>query len=335
MKALKSRWLVLFAGLGCWLLPLSAFAQRGIPTPEESFERLDRNRNSQVDPEEWESLPGFFRGMYEKQGVKLSETLSRDDYLKVSRALREGLPGRGGSSEKSASDRNDGDSNRSSTDRNDDSDDNDEDEQDEDEKNSTSTPGSSAGAPASSSSTPASTTSGTTSLSANRPSVSQKLPETYRSRDKDGDGQIGFYEWTRSDYANFRKLDRNGDGFLTPRELNASSRSLPGSLVSRSGFRSSSTATAPTSVSTSVAGSSTLNAVPSSTSPPGSTSPSTGGGSSARAELAFRLLDKDKDASITAEEWARSLSSRSVFEKAGITVTFPMSKADFLRLYPK
>ncbi len=45
------------------------------------------------------------------------------------------------------------------------------------------------------------------------------LPHTYRSRDKNGDGQIGFYEWSKTDWLTFRKFDRNRDGFLTGREL--------------------------------------------------------------------------------------------------------------------
>ena len=46
------------------------------------------------------------------------------------------------------------------------------------------------------------------------------LPKEYHTKDKDGDGQLGLYEWERSKYAEFAKLDKNGDGFLTPLELN-------------------------------------------------------------------------------------------------------------------
>src|SRR5262249_51092690 len=46
-----------------------------------------------------------------------------------------------------------------------------------------------------------------------------QLPEQYRSKDKDKDGQIGMYEWPRNDFATFRKLDLNHDGFLTAAEL--------------------------------------------------------------------------------------------------------------------
>jgi len=45
------------------------------------------------------------------------------------------------------------------------------------------------------------------------------LPENYRQYDKNGDGQIVMSEWDRSKYAQFKLLDKNHDGFLTPEEL--------------------------------------------------------------------------------------------------------------------
>lgn len=45
------------------------------------------------------------------------------------------------------------------------------------------------------------------------------LPEQYGSYDKDNDGQIGLYEWPRKRIAEFLKLDKNDDGFLTIEEL--------------------------------------------------------------------------------------------------------------------
>lgn len=52
-----------------------------------------------------------------------------------------------------------------------------------------------------------------------------ELPESYRSYDKDGDGQIGLYEWPKDRIAEFLALDKNDDGFLTINELKSSSSS--------------------------------------------------------------------------------------------------------------
>lgn len=52
-----------------------------------------------------------------------------------------------------------------------------------------------------------------------RKSRTSLLPREYQTFDKNGDGQIGLYEWERAKYAEFKKLDKNHDGFLTPQEL--------------------------------------------------------------------------------------------------------------------
>jgi len=45
------------------------------------------------------------------------------------------------------------------------------------------------------------------------------LPDSVQSLDKDGDGQIGLYEWPREKISQFTELDGDKDGFLTPQEL--------------------------------------------------------------------------------------------------------------------
>lgn len=47
----------------------------------------------------------------------------------------------------------------------------------------------------------------------------EELPDKYRSYDKDGDGQVGLYEWPKDRIAEFIGLDKNDDGFLTISEL--------------------------------------------------------------------------------------------------------------------
>jgi Ca2+-binding EF-hand superfamily protein len=51
------------------------------------------------------------------------------------------------------------------------------------------------------------------------------LPGEYRSYDKDGDGQVGLYEWPKDRIRDFIALDRNDDGFLTINELRKPSSS--------------------------------------------------------------------------------------------------------------
>jgi hypothetical protein len=51
----------------------------------------------------------------------------------------------------------------------------------------------------------------------------EELPDSYRSHDKDGDGQIGLYEWPRDRIREFVALDVNDDGFLTLSEVKKSS----------------------------------------------------------------------------------------------------------------
>src|SRR5262249_14533478 len=49
----------------------------------------------------------------------------------------------------------------------------------------------------------------------------KELPPWFQQIDKDGDGQIGLYEWKNSGRPldEFFKIDRNGDGFLTVEEV--------------------------------------------------------------------------------------------------------------------
>lgn len=48
------------------------------------------------------------------------------------------------------------------------------------------------------------------------------LPSDFASMDRDGDEQVGLYEWPVGDVQRFLRTDRNGDGFITPREAERS-----------------------------------------------------------------------------------------------------------------
>jgi len=163
-----------------------------------------------------------------------------------------------------------------------------------------------------------------------RRTVTIKLPEQYRSRDTNKDGQIGMCEWPRSDYATFRRLDLNHDGFLTPQELTASSssRSTPPAITS-----TPPSAPAPAVVATTTA----AVAASSAESADGTTAaPATRAtGSRTEAERFFELMDKDKNGKITEDEFKRSILVSKKFSDAGIAATFPLNHDEFTRLYPQ
>jgi hypothetical protein len=152
-----------------------------------------------------------------------------------------------------------------------------------------------------------------------RQRVTLKLPDEYRSKDADKDGQIGMYEWSRTDYATFRKLDLNGDGFLTPLELSRPGRSRrsTSAVVTRSSEQTSTFAAALPTVESSTAG-----------------APAAPTAGKSEAERQFELIDRDQNEKITEEEFQKSTLTRIKFKNAGIPLSFPVQRDEFLRLYP-
>lgn len=166
-----------------------------------------------------------------------------------------------------------------------------------------------------------------------RQKVTLKLPDEYRSKDKDKDGQIGMYEWSRTDYAGFRRLDLNGDGFITPLELSRAGRSKRTSSADVVSVSSSagSSATGSSSRSSSGSASTTDTATASVPADGASDGPIV---NRSDAERQFELVDKDKDGRVTEAEFQKSTLTRVKFKNAGITLSFPVSRDEFLRAYP-
>lgn len=148
--------------------------------------------------------------------------------------------------------------------------------------------------------------------------------------DTDNDGQIGLYEWRRfagHTLKEFRELDRNDDGFVTPAEV-AAVRPPP----------------TPTPVPTAAAGATPATTPPPTNPPPGgnpqASSPSNSttppGGNSEQAardaKTFFRLLDKNRDGQIAADEWQDG-NTKTLFTKNGIDLSQPMSAEDFTSNY--
>ena len=161
-----------------------------------------------------------------------------------------------------------------------------------------------------------------------RPRVTVDLPEKFKDRDKNDDGQIGLYEWERSAIAAFQALDRNGDGFLTPREL-VSAENAGVATVATSSSRPAATSGSSTS------GGGSSRSSERSTASTGSTSSSGDSRTVRFARYVFRSLDKDKDGRLTSDEWQQSQQTRQSFERQGVKLSFPVDFEGFVAVYPQ
>lgn len=315
----------------------SVFAQGfSPPTPEESFRRMDQNGNGQIDPEELQRLPSFIRDAYTRAGIDGSRAISQREFIDSAQRVREqfgrtdfrrpeggggfgggfGSPPGSDSGRDSRRDDERRDGSRSDERREDRRDDSRRREDDSGDRRGSSSSTSKSGKKA----------------VKPKPRITKDLPDEYRARDKNSDGQVGLYEWDRKLFAQFYELDRNGDGFLTADEL-IKPTSKPGTKGS----------TSRTVVTKTSSGSSETKPELSKGSDPGKLSaPSTAPSSSDKSQTvssdspgarAFDSLDINKDGQLTQEEFERSRSARRKFD--GITIKFPIKQAQFVELYGK
>lgn len=318
----------------------------GFPSPEESFRRMDRNQNGLIEPDE---LPGFFRDMYARAGIDISRPIDLQQFTQASQKMREQFEQARASGDFSQFRRPDGgggppsfgggppsfgggppsfgggppSSSRSeeSSSRDSRRDDRDRDRDRDRERDRDSS--SSSGKP-------------TKKTVKQKVRITKELPNDYREKDKNGDGQIGLYEWDRSAFSQFFNLDRNGDGLLTADELIAATKKSSSTSQSASAGISTPSASAPTGsrpTTVDLSRPAPTSAVPNtaSTSSPASTvsAPTSPG------MKVFVGLDSNSDGTLTEEEWQRSRTARGKFEKAGIAISFPIQQAQFVELYKK
>jgi len=156
-----------------------------------------------------------------------------------------------------------------------------------------------------------------------QPRLTVDLPTKFSEVDKNKDGQIGLYEWDRAKFKEFFTLDQNNDGFLTPRELTArnpvtpSPRTRVASTSRTNSTPSSKPAEAPKATSGTIT--------------PEKFDPNSSDGR--RASYVFRSLDRNKDGTLTEEEWQRSQSTRRDFERKNVKPPLPVKLEQFAGLY--
>jgi hypothetical protein len=153
-----------------------------------------------------------------------------------------------------------------------------------------------------------------------------KLPDEYRSKDTDKDNQIGMYEWPKSDWANFRKLDLNGDGFLTPKELTRKGKSKRSGpvVVAAAPTKSADSESPKTGDSAASSGASEA------------AGPATTLNASDAENVAanfFNSTDKDGNGKVTEEEVQKSILVRLRFAKLSPSPSYPLGREEFVRLY--
>ncbi|MEM9703281.1 MAG: hypothetical protein AAF907_12635, partial [Planctomycetota bacterium] len=174
--------------------------------------------------------------------------------------------------------------------------------------------------------------------------ITIELPSGFGDFDLDEDGQLGLYEWrqwNRTLLAEFLELDRDGDGYLTPRELvdadardyargesAALSNPNAGWLPSEDdGYSEDDQTIAESRASESRA----EERRSSETSEPVELSSR----DRAAAERYFKLLDRDKSGRISVEEWRRSSRLKPKFEAVGADLASELNLDAFVVYYGK
>lgn len=309
-----SRWIIGLCGfyLACGLLVTSADAQqrggrRGWGTPEEQFGRMDRNGDGKLEAGE---LPGQMSQFLKNLGLDPEKGVSKSEYVGAIQRVQMGggFPRGdrrrdGGGREGRRRDGEDGERRRDSGGRRSRG------NEDDSAQQSAENPDSE------------SSSDEEESEKREKPRVTFDLPEDYTVGDRDGDGQVTFFEWRRWNgkrFSQFVAMDRDGDGFLTPREIIAATgRDEAGGDAARSA--ASTEQSAESSDGTSDAAN--TEAAPQNDK------------LAADARRFFGILDADDDGRISPPEWEPSRRIREMFEGGGVDLSGEMSEGEFVQNY--
>ncbi|QDT45016.1 EF hand [Gimesia alba] len=170
------------------------------------------------------------------------------------------------------------------------------------------------------------------------------LNKDFVPHDSDQDGQIGLYEWRKNNptkLGEFFTMDLNGDGFLTPREIALSKagktqRSAASFMFAlNTGQQSSSPATSAGAQPVAKQDASKSAPIKKEAVPDASKKESVPSTDPVvnQANYFFKLLDRNKDSSVSPEEWKKSRSMRRMFEKENIDLSVSMSQEQFVSHY--
>ena len=161
-----------------------------------------------------------------------------------------------------------------------------------------------------------------------RTRITIDLQSEFLPGDRDRDGQIGFYEWRRfagRSMREFQELDRNQDGFVTPREVALARPDLQPAATTAATART----TTETTVNPAVRPAAPALASATQT----DSQPQPVDDQTRRdADRFLRMLDKNRDGQIAPDEWEGD-RIRTMFTNDGIDLGQPISDDDFTRHY--
>tara|TARA_R110002111_G_scaffold262613_1_gene339486 strand:+ start:79312 stop:80421 length:1110 start_codon:yes stop_codon:yes gene_type:complete len=342
-----------------------AYAQPGGESRSRGFMSfLDRNKNGVIEPSEFDQMPGRFKETLQAAGVDTSRNMSQQEFERVMPQVMEQMRSQRGSS--GGDDRGRGGDDRSrfsfsrgpggfgggppgSFSRPDES--SGEERGGFDRGSMRDRYGSfqsDRGAPSESSSngrpSSGSKSSGSSKNEPVKPvRTTVDLNKDFVPHDTDLDGQIGLYEWRKNNptkLGEFFTMDLNGDGYLTPREIQLAKDGKTQRSAASFMFALN---TGQQTGSQSDAGSTQASTTPDAKTS-GNEKPAPAGAAvkvatpasdpiASQASYFFKLVDRDKDSTVSPEEWKKSRSMRRMFEGANIDLTQPMSQEQFISHY--
>lgn len=335
-----------------------AYAQPGGESRTRGFfSFIDKNKNGVIESSEFDQMPGRFKESLQGAGVDTSRSMTQQDFERVMPKLMERMRSQrssSGSDDRRRSGFSRGPSSFGGP-----------------PSGSFSRPGSEGGdrggfdpgsmrsrygsfqpsqdpsstAPSGSSSNNRSKSGSSSKTERGKPvRATVDLNKEFVPHDSDQDGQIGLYEWRKNNptkLGEFFTMDLNGDGFLTPREIalakaGKTQRSAASFMFALNSGPQNPAASSP--ATPQLAGKenvptpeTTQNAATpvkmEKVSAP-STDPLTNS-----ANYFFKLVDRNKDSTVSPEEWKKSRSVRRMFEGANIDLSVPMSQEQFLKHY--
>jgi len=297
--------------------------------PRDMMSFIDRNKNNVIEPAEFDKMPGRFKEMLQSLGVDTSRNLSRQEFERVMPKIMEQMRSSRGST--GGGDRRSFGGSPSTSSYGDRS---------EGRRRGFDSKPSRYGSfqptqePAPQSSLSKKSTSASKSAPIKPVRATVDLIQEYIPHDADNDGQIGLYEWRKNNptkLSAFFVMDLNGDGFLTPREIQLSKAGKPQRSAASFMFALTGDEQAEAQLETGKPQTSTKNtATPSPVKKPATASNDP---LVSQANYFFKLLDRNKDQTVSSEEWKKSRSMRRMFEGANIDLTQSMSQEQFVNHY--